>query len=274
MSNYAKTFDGPSARYQSTRTPMHRQPHQAAIWYPAPYHRFHPESACLGLESRYAWRVVMACFQNQCIRTTFLAIDFEGPCDRVTQVGMTQWHMHFDGQTPIWDSFLWTISENIAKNGQLDYRKFQTIQQQFKPSAEAIEYKAESTHTDRRMAATLVSLKDCAGGINDMITLIRKLDRDIVLVLHGGQNDRRSLRNMGVNMEGLHILDTQILEWDLAGHGPKKNLEHCLDRYRIRHDRILHNAGNDCYYTMALLHSIATCVVSQFGGQGLEKYGI
>lgn len=87
--------------------------------------------------------------------------------------------------------------------------------------------------------------------------------------MHGGANDLRELELMGVNLAGIPVLDTQTVQIAIFDEVSQSNvamkwewcdlerraLGDCLTKWGIPH-RNLHNAGNDSWYTMALLNSM------------------
>ncbi|KAL9985353.1 hypothetical protein ACROYT_G007746 [Oculina patagonica] len=72
------------------------------------------------------------------------------------------------------------------------------------------------------------------------------------LVTHSGAHDEEFLASCGVSVSGIHMFDTQVLAMALLPDGPLLySLKRLLIDLEIAFDEdILHNGGNDAYYTM------------------------
>ena len=72
------------------------------------------------------------------------------------------------------------------------------------------------------------------------------------LVTHSGAHDTEFLASCGVSVSGKPMFDTQILAKALLPDGPQTySLKRLLADLEITYDEdILHNGGNDAYYTM------------------------
>ena len=83
-----------------------------------------------------------------------------------------------------------------------------------------------------------------------------KIQKDIndadFLVTHSGAHDEEFLASCGVSVSGKLMFDTQILAKELLPDGPLTySLKRLLIDLEIPFDEdILHNGGNDAYYTM------------------------
>ena len=95
--------------------------------------------------------------------------------------------------------------------------------------------------TSRRM-----SLRKAAAQIQ------KHIDEADFLVSHSGAHDEEFLASCGVSVSQKRMFDTQVLAVDLLPDGPPLySLKRLLTDLEIPFDEdILHNGGNDAYYTM------------------------
>lgn len=72
------------------------------------------------------------------------------------------------------------------------------------------------------------------------------------LVTHSGAHDEEFLENCGVSVSEKLMFDTQILAMALFPNGPLfYGLKGLLSDLDVEYDEdVLHNGGNDAYYTM------------------------
>ena len=80
--------------------------------------------------------------------------------------------------------------------------------------------------------------------------------RDTVLVLHGGNEDLKVLRNLGIDLRPLCIIDTVKAAQHPLQLSYRYSLERLLDELDIPF-AALHAAGNDAHFTMRALCMIA-----------------
>lgn len=81
-------------------------------------------------------------------------------------------------------------------------------------------------------------------------------DRDVVLVVHDGQNDFWLLKELNINLQPVAILDTQKAAYEI----PQLHYQCSLKELLIALDcpfNFLHIAGNDANYTLRVLLMIA-----------------
>ena len=78
------------------------------------------------------------------------------------------------------------------------------------------------------------------------------------LVTHSGAHDTEFLESCGVSVSGKLMFDTQVLSLALLPDGPKVyGLKKLLEDLKIAFDEdVLHNGGNDAFYTLKVFLSL------------------
>lgn len=112
------------------------------------------------------------------------------------------------------------------------------------------DYVSDNRDNFRFGTSQRMSLADAAGKFSQYIG-----DVD-VLVTHSGGHDEDYLARNGMSLKGKPMFDTQLLGLALLTDEKTLNvfgLKRLMDDLGISYDEdILHNAGNDAYYTMKL----------------------
>lgn len=98
-----------------------------------------------------------------------------------------------------------------------------------------------------------MSLKEAAAKLRDHI---KGAD---FLVTHSGAHDTQFLEKCEVSVSGKLMFDTQVLSLTLLPDGPPVyGLKKLLEDLKIPFDEeVLHNGGNDAYYTLKAFLSLA-----------------
>lgn len=89
---------------------------------------------------------------------------------------------------------------------------------------------------------------------------LRKHLEDVdFLVTHSGAHDTEFLKSCGVSVSRKLMFDTQVLALALIPKGHKMySLKNLLDDLEIPFDKdVLHNGGNDAFYTLKVFLSLA-----------------